>query len=142
MKHELKNPHTKLSFNNMLDRMWERKIQGLLSDKSLQHVENAYFICRPVQTASQVREDNTTEAQKKMKHLLFECLNEQTADEVVKKLTRFNLESEDDKEYLYDTILRFAQQGTYTDLDNISYVLSKFSKLSLKKIQNKIIENL
>ena len=72
---------------------------------------------------------------------MTEYLTEKTADEVIKKLTRAQLDDQDAK-FLYETIYNFALNGTYTDLDNISYVLSNFSKPKYKEVLNKIIKKL
>lgn len=128
----------------MLDALWDRKIKGLLSDKSLQYVENAYFCCRPIQTAHQIREDNTSEFQKEIKTLIFEKLNESTAEDVTNKLIKLfgSKHHEENLQYLFETILKFAQQGTYTDLDNIWYVVSCFTKGNLSQMRDKMIKDL
>ena len=54
MKREQMDEYTKLSFNNMLDKLWDIKIHQVHSDKASQdfYIENAYFYCRPSESAS------------------------------------------------------------------------------------------
>lgn len=78
--------YTKLSFGNMLDKLWDTKIHSVLSDKAVQYIENAYFYCRPSESASMNKQSKMTEEESKIYNLLFDKLNNRTAEIVAKQM--------------------------------------------------------
>jgi hypothetical protein len=117
MKKEKMEGFTKLSFNNMLDKLWEIRSQSILSEISIQYVENSYFYCRPSESASLNKESELTEEEQHIHHLLFEKLNERTAELVAKDLKSIDLKT--NEEFLVDSIIRLANIGTFSDLDTV-----------------------
>lgn len=117
MRKEKMEGFTKLSFSNMLDKLWEIRSQSILSEISIQYVENAYFYCRPSESAGLNKESELTEDEKHINYLLFEKLNDRTAEIVAKDLKSIDLKV--NEEFLIDSIIRLANIGTFSDLDTV-----------------------
>lgn len=131
------NPDMKLSFNNMLEHVWDRKDKDMLSQKAMQHISMVGF------HKNLTKVDPTeTPFQKQIRELIFEELNEYTADDVISKVAKLKIKTDSDKQDLSDAFFKFAQTGTYQDLDNMGYVLSKLIKTSLSPTVNSLISQL
>lgn len=139
-KKEQMEGFSKLSFNNMLDRLWDMKVQAVLSDKALQYVENAYFYCRPSESASLNRQTELNEEEQHIHSLLFEKLNEETVAQVVKELKKVDIKKNED--FLVESIIRFCRIGTFYDLDTICNVCYSLKSTFLKSIVTKVEQTL
>jgi regulator of nonsense transcripts 2 len=138
MKKEKMEGFTKLSFNNMLDKLWEIRSQSILSEISIQYVENAYFYCRPSESAGLNKESELTEDEKHINYLLFEKLNDRSAEIVAKDLKSIDLKI--NEEFLIDSIIRLANIGTFSDLDTVCYVLNVLQQTWMKSTVTKVIK--
>ena len=140
MRKEQMEGFTQISFNNMLDHLWEKKNKSILSEKSVQYIENSYFCCRPFESTSLNNEPDQSEEEKKINYLLFEYMNETTAEDVARLIKKMNLKT--NEEYIINSFVKFAKNGTYSDLDCASYILSILQDSPLKSVVVKIIERL
>ena len=140
MRKEQMEGFTQISFNNMLDHLWEKKSKSILSEKAIQYVENSYFCWRPLESSTLNKEPDQSEEEKKIDHLLFEYLDETTAEDVARIIKKMNLKM--NESYLINSFIKFAKNGTYSDLDWASYVLSILIDSPFKLVVLKIVENL
>lgn len=67
-------------------------------------------------------ESNHSEDEKRIHYLLFEYLNETTAEDCARNIKK--LDCSTNEEFLIQSFIDFAKNGTYYDLDCASYVLS------------------
>ena len=138
MRKEQMEGFTKISFSNMLDHLWDKKTKTILSEKSIQNIENAYFCCRPSESASLNKEPELTEEEMHINQLLFESLNDRTVEEVARQLKKVDVKK--NEEFIVSSFARFSKIGTFTDLDNVSYLLSALYETWMKPIVIRVCE--